>query len=135
MCALSVAGMHTECERNWGDRAPIPARARIERLADSAAAWLACLRTCLAFARAGWVGLLAGRIPLMCALDRTAATDPPACRSNGDVEEEDCVCLVCGDSEKEARVMLECDRCLAGCHLGCLSPPLQEVPEVRPSSS
>ncbi|EFN52332.1 hypothetical protein CHLNCDRAFT_139139 [Chlorella variabilis] len=49
--------------------------------------------------------------------------------SNGDVEEEDCVCLVCGDSEKEARVMLECDRCLAGCHLGCLSPPLQEVPE------
>jgi len=31
----------------------------------------------------------------------------------------------------EHRTMLECDRCLAGCHLGCLSPPLTEVPEVR----
>lgn len=49
-----------------------------------------------------------------------------------DDEEDDCACLVCGDAEKEARVMLECDRCLSGCHLGCLSPPLSEVPEVRP---
>lgn len=46
-----------------------------------------------------------------------------------DDDKDDCVCLVCGDAEKEARVMLECDRCLAGCHLGCLSPPLTDVPE------
>ena len=54
----------------------------------------------------------------------------PACSEAE--EEEECACLVCGDEEKEQRVMLECDRCLAGCHLDCMAPPLQQVPEVRP---
>lgn len=44
--------------------------------------------------------------------------------------------MVCGgiDKEEEAgpQVMLECDRCLSGCHMGCCAPPLHEVPEVRP---
>jgi hypothetical protein len=57
------------------------------------------------------------------------APAPSACSEAE--EEEECACLVCGDEEKEQRVMLECDRCLAGCHLDCMMPPLQEVPEVR----
>lgn len=59
-------------------------------------------------------------------------------RPRSAVEEEECACVVCGGTEKaeaeEAgpQVMLECDHCLSGCHMGCCAPPLQEVPEVRP---
>lgn len=38
--------------------------------------------------------------------------------------------MVCGDTDTKRRVMLECDRCLGGCHLACCSPPLDDVPEV-----
>ena len=41
------------------------------------------------------------------------------------------VCAGVEKGEEGPHVMLECDRCLAGCHLGCMSPPLAEVPEVR----
>lgn len=47
-----------------------------------------------------------------------------------DADEEDCVCAICGDAEKEKKVMLECDCCLGGFHMCCLTPPLAEVPEV-----
>ena len=53
---------------------------------------------------------------------------PPPC---SEAEEEDCPCIVCGGRDVDERTMLECDRCLAGCHLACLTPPLDEVPEVR----
>lgn len=49
-------------------------------------------------------------------------------------EAEEYACLVCGGlalEEEGPQVMLECDRCLAGCHMGCCSPALEEVPEVR----
>ena len=36
-----------------------------------------------------------------------------------------------GDDDAEADVMLECDGCLRGWHLGCLTPPLAEVPEAE----
>ena len=36
-----------------------------------------------------------------------------------------------GDNDAEADVMLECDGCLRGWHLGCLTPPLAEVPEAE----
>ncbi|KAK1282070.1 hypothetical protein QJS10_CPB22g01379 [Acorus calamus] len=42
-----------------------------------------------------------------------------------DPELEDC--RVCFESGRET--MIECDRCLNGFHLGCLRPPLKEVPE------
>ncbi len=54
-------------------------------------------------------------------------TSSPGC---SEAEEEDCPCIVCGERDVEERTMLECDRCLAGCHLACLAPPLDEVPEV-----
>ena len=38
--------------------------------------------------------------------------------------------MVCGDTDTKRRVMLECDRCLGGCHRACCSPPLDDVPEV-----
>ena len=36
-----------------------------------------------------------------------------------------------GDDDAEADVMLECDGCLRGWHLGCLTQPLAEVPEAE----
>ncbi|PRW61222.1 Origin recognition complex subunit 1 [Chlorella sorokiniana] len=44
-------------------------------------------------------------------------------------EGEDYPCMVCGGTDTRRQVMLECDRCLAGCHLACCSPPLDDVPE------
>ena len=38
--------------------------------------------------------------------------------------------MVCGSTDVEEQPMLECDRCLEGCHLGCVDPPLNEVPDV-----
>ncbi|XP_024534221.1 origin of replication complex subunit 1B isoform X1 [Selaginella moellendorffii] len=46
-------------------------------------------------------------------------------RDESDEEVEDC--RVCGKVGGE--VMIECDACLGGFHLGCLEPPLEEVPE------
>lgn len=37
---------------------------------------------------------------------------------------------MCGSTDTKRQVMLECDRCLAGCHLACCTPPLDDVPEV-----
>ena len=36
-----------------------------------------------------------------------------------------------GEGEGDADVMLECDGCLRGWHLGCLTPPLLEVPDAE----
>jgi hypothetical protein len=36
-----------------------------------------------------------------------------------------------GEGEGEGDVMLECDGCLRGWHLGCLTPPLLEVPDAE----
>ncbi|KAL4434835.1 hypothetical protein ABPG77_005362 [Micractinium sp. CCAP 211/92] len=55
--------------------------------------------------------------------------DTSALQGLSEAEEEDCPCIVCGERDVEERTMLECDRCLAGCHLACLAPPLDEVPE------
>ncbi len=45
------------------------------------------------------------------------------------------VCEVCQVTKKRRGrkevPMLECDKCLRGYHLDCLSPPLDAVPEVR----
>ena len=49
------------------------------------------------------------------------------------------ICAACGTThgpsetreEDDADVMLECDGCLRGWHLGCLTPPLAEVPEAE----
>lgn len=40
------------------------------------------------------------------------------------------VCQVCGQAEPEDVAMLECNKCLQGYHLTCLTPPLAEVPKV-----
>ncbi|CAM6118357.1 unnamed protein product [Calypogeia fissa] len=51
-------------------------------------------------------------------------------KSDGDGPESDCEvedCRICGTTNEET--MLECDGCLAGFHLTCLSPPLESVPE------
>lgn len=45
--------------------------------------------------------------------------------SESDAEVEDC--RLCGRHTDE--VMLECDDCLGGFHLGCLRPPLKRVPD------
>ena len=39
-------------------------------------------------------------------------------------------CVLCSQEGGEDASMLECDACLHGFHLGCLDPPLEEVPEV-----
>ena len=39
-------------------------------------------------------------------------------------------CVLCSQEGAEGASMLECDACLRGFHLGCLDPPLEEVPEV-----
>jgi hypothetical protein len=40
-------------------------------------------------------------------------------------------CDMCGKKDKDGTSLLECNRCLGGFHLRCLSPPLAQVPEVR----
>ena len=45
-----------------------------------------------------------------------------------EVEEADTACFVCGSSEDEHLVLL-CDGCPAEYHIGCLSPPLDALPE------
>ena len=37
-------------------------------------------------------------------------------------------CEVCGEEGSEDDVLLECDGCLKGFHMGCLDPPLSEIP-------
>lgn len=48
-------------------------------------------------------------------------------------------CEICGQagltgSSGEETPMLECSGCLRGYHISCLTPPLQQVPEVSPNS-
>ena len=40
------------------------------------------------------------------------------------------LCQICGQAEPEDIAMLECNKCLQGYHLTCLTPPLAEVPKV-----
>ena len=44
-------------------------------------------------------------------------------------EEEEEICQTCGAAADETA--LECDNCLLGFHLKCLSPPLESIPKVR----
>lgn len=54
----------------------------------------------------------------------------PACRESDD-DEEVFACPACGGTDTEKpTLMLECSKCLGGWHLGCLEPPLSDVPEV-----
>lgn len=55
----------------------------------------------------------------------SAAANEHQISSDSDEEVEEC--LMCGETGKE--VMIECDACLGGFHLGCLLPPLEDVPE------
>lgn len=49
----------------------------------------------------------------------------------GAFEESDEPCELCGDTRQtDANLLLECERCLRGFHMACLSPPLSLVPEV-----
>lgn len=45
------------------------------------------------------------------------------------------VCQVCGQTEPEDVPILECNKCLQGYHLTCLTPPLEEVPKVCSAAS
>lgn len=44
--------------------------------------------------------------------------------------EDTIFCLVCGEFDREDRMLL-CDGCDRGFHLECLNPPLDAVPEVE----
>lgn len=55
----------------------------------------------------------------------SAAANEQQISSDSDEEVEEC--MMCGETGKE--VMIECDACLGGFHLGCLLPPLEDVPE------
>lgn len=47
-----------------------------------------------------------------------------------DDEEDECYsCGICGSADKRKGKLLECSKCLGGFHLGCLNPPLKEIPE------
>ena len=37
-------------------------------------------------------------------------------------------CGICSQSDRQSE-MLECEKCLQGYHMSCLSPPLTEIPE------
>jgi len=41
-----------------------------------------------------------------------------------------CACCVCGDKRDPDRQLM-CDECDAAYHLECLSPPLDEIPDVE----
>ena len=50
----------------------------------------------------------------------------------GGFEESDEPCELCGEARQtDANLLLECERCLRGFHMACLTPPLTHVPEVR----
>jgi origin recognition complex subunit 1 len=47
-----------------------------------------------------------------------------------DDEEDECYsCGICGSAAKRQGKLLECSKCLGGFHLGCLNPPLKQIPE------
>ena len=57
--------------------------------------------------------------------------DLKAFEAAGGFEESDEPCELCGEAEQtDANLLLECERCLRGFHMGCLTPPLSHVPEV-----
>lgn len=51
-----------------------------------------------------------------------------------DFDEDDFIeveaCQLCGSTEPEDVPMLECNGCLLGYHIACLTPPLSAVPKV-----
>ncbi|KAF6205838.1 hypothetical protein GE061_020012 [Apolygus lucorum] len=54
---------------------------------------------------------------------------PPPQDHNADFEVDDATfCEVCSQHDREHEMLL-CDRCEAGYHLDCLTPPLREVPD------
>jgi hypothetical protein len=52
-------------------------------------------------------------------------SDDAGAESDEELEE----CRICGNCPSEGENMLECDTCLGGFHMGCLDPPLVEVPD------
>lgn len=52
-------------------------------------------------------------------------SDDAGAESDEELEE----CRICGNCPSEGENMLECDTCLGGFHMGCLDPPLMEVPD------
>ncbi|XP_073981082.1 uncharacterized protein isoform X4 [Rhodnius prolixus] len=65
-------------------------------------------------------------------LDRHSVTTPPPQNHNAEEEEPQLVegetlCEICLNHDREHEMLL-CDRCDAGYHLDCLSPPLDSVP-------
>lgn len=69
--------------------------------------------------------------------DRTALVNAPHTHTDFDAACADEViepCDKCGTlfaDDEPGRGNIECEQCLRGFHLDCLSPPLAEVPEVR----
>ena len=50
--------------------------------------------------------------------------------SKADDDDEEEPCELCGEAhDKTAR--LECDGCLRAFHMGCLDPPIMDIPAVR----
>ncbi len=50
--------------------------------------------------------------------------------SDADDDDEEEPCELCGHSHDDTP-RLECDACLRAFHMGCLEPPLTDIPEVR----
>ncbi|XP_024086370.1 PHD and RING finger domain-containing protein 1 isoform X3 [Cimex lectularius] len=61
-------------------------------------------------------------------ISRTDVKTPPPQNHNADFEPDDATfCEVCHQHDREHEMLL-CDRCNAGYHMDCLSPPLTQVP-------
>uniref|UniRef100_A0A146L8A2 PHD and RING finger domain-containing protein 1 n=1 Tax=Lygus hesperus TaxID=30085 RepID=A0A146L8A2_LYGHE len=62
-------------------------------------------------------------------ISRESVTAPPPQDHNADFEPDDATfCEVCSQHDREHEMLL-CDRCEAGYHLDCLTPPLRAVPD------
>ena len=63
--------------------------------------------------------------------DSYVIMDLKAFEASGGFEESDEPCELCGEAHQtDANLLLECERCLRGFHMRCVTPPLCHVPEV-----
>ena len=71
--------------------------------------------------------------------DTFAVGDNAYIRMTNDFDEDDFteeeVCQVCGRVEPEDTPIMECNQCLQGYHITCLTPPLTSVPKVKKAYS
>ncbi|KDR23360.1 hypothetical protein L798_05321, partial [Zootermopsis nevadensis] len=58
---------------------------------------------------------------------RRIPVEPPRQQSEDEVQEDPTYCEVCGECDREDRMLL-CDGCDLGYHLECLDPPMDTVP-------